>query len=229
MKIHKRVREILKAEVVNEEGVPEEVSEGIQAEFPDALEIEFRDGGYSSWGESGNFTVDGTEYVWIKDFDEAKGIAGQIIRQDLEEEPEIFVQSWLEQFIYITDTDRRMIAGEEAGSMVEDLVSEGEERLFEVAARYNIDTEARDIEEVGEDLQDAMYEEIKGELADPIQYFVEDHGMYSLEELMKAPFIMINLDEAVESAVSTDGWAHFISHYDGNYDETPNGVVYFRE
>ena len=75
----------------------------------------------------------------------------------------------------------------------------------------------------------AIYEKVKEELKDPIQYFVEDHGMYSVADLMKAPFILIDVAEAADDAVASDGWAHFVSLYDGNYEETANGVVYFRE
>ena len=57
--------------------------------------------------------------------------------------------------------------------------------------------------------------------------------MYSMEELVRSNIVSINIDDATEDAVSTDGWAHFLSSYDGNYQTIPidgyDDLVIFRE
>lgn len=87
---------------------------------------------------------------------------------------------------------------------------------------YLVD-EARD--KVLEDMYDKIYEDLE----DPIEYFVRELGAYTVEELMKAPFITIDTEEAANDAIRTDGWAHFLSHYDGNYEEIEGGYIIFRE
>lgn len=37
------------------------------------------------------------------------------------------------------------------------------------------------------------------------------------------------IEYASEDAISVDGWAHFLSHYDGYYETTKNGYVYWRD
>ena len=45
------------------------------------------------------------------------------------------------------------------------------------------------------------------------------------EEIMRH----IDLDEAAENAILTDGWPHYISSYNGDYEEIDDGYVIFRE
>jgi len=54
-------------------------------------------------------------------------------------------------------------------------------------------------------------------------------GYYTIEDLLQQSFISIDIDKAAERAVAADGWAHFLSLYDGNYETTPGGIVIFRE
>ena len=61
-----------------------------------------------------------------------------------------------------------------------------------------------------------------------MEYLTKELG-YEGEALANLLSSYLDIDSAAEEAVSTDGWAHFLSHYDGNYDETAEGVVYFRE
>ena len=65
-------------------------------------------------------------------------------------------------------------------------------------------------------------------LADPIAY-LED--IYGRDEAIEQAINIagIDIDAAAQDAVDTDGWAHFLCRYDGNYDTTPSGFVYWRE
>ena len=91
------------------------------------------------------------------------------------------------RFIFITDTDRRIIAGEEADLHVEDM-EEGDEK---------------------EEARDEKYEEVYKALEDPVGYFVDDTGMYSIEDLMKANFISVDYDAYARDA-SMSGDINFV-------------------
>jgi hypothetical protein len=232
-------------------------------------------GGYSNLGESGTFTADGTEYVWISSTEEADDIAQALVKEDLENEPELFSQDWLEGHLYITDTDRRIIANEEADSRVDDASSVRD--LISLAQQYEIDApvkdyglytleentdgtwrilddegsttlgpdyasegeaqdaldsmsnEEPDYEDLREEIREKISDQVEEDLKDPVQYFVHDHGLYTVGDLLKQSFITIDYEEAAKDAVSTDGFAHFLSRYSGNYEETQNGIVFFRE
>ena len=82
--------------------------------------------------------------------------------------------------------------------------------------------------EAKEKAREKKYEEIKNALKDPVQYFVDDHGMYSREELMKQSFIQIDIEKASEDAIRSDGVAHFLDLYDSSEVDLPSGAVAYR-
>lgn len=212
--------------------------------------LKFDSGRYQDFGDAGEFTADGTEYNIIESEDEAERIALEIVEQDLEESPEMFNQNFLKNYLEIYPTDKRIIAGEEASNDAEERLSLLDKEEYKEVFDY-IDKEdewsewedrlldAEDEEPIKKELEEYLRKEIEEweaeaaeviekRLDDPIQYFV-DTGIFSLEDLMKQNFIHINIEEAAKEAVSIDGWAHFLSHYYGNYETTENGFVYFRE
>jgi len=230
---------------------------------------------------------DGTEWIIYDDYDKAERGCVGYIRQMLEDEPEMFTQNWLQHYITMSDTDRRIIADEEAsdyareqldedeamekagfnekndelqedidllekeiedleeekaelestvedegdenrelGSQISDIESDISSKMDEIFTKGKqqeaLPDEAR--EKVQEDKCDEIYEELE----DPVQYFVEDHGMYSIEDLMEASFISIDVDKAAQDAVDEDGVAHFLAGYDGNVTELDSGIVMYR-
>lgn len=178
----------------------------IQKAFPGAEEIEISDKGrWSAWGESGSFTVDGEEWNWIEDEDTAEDIAREYVKEQLESEPELFSKNWLKQFMEVSPTDARMIALDMAEASFD-----GREYDEDEYADYADDVEARI-------------------LKDPFQYFVEDEGLYTEEDLVKQNFMMLDVKAAAEDAVTVDGWEHFLSTYDGDFKQLPSGIVIFRE
>jgi len=234
-----KAMEIVKS--LSEELDEDQILQEIISEFPDAEE-EIRnsfntEGRYGQhWGNSGSFEAEGTEYNWIESEEEAERIALDIVKNDLDQEPEIFNQDWLQGFISMTDTDKRVISSEEADNRIGDMDDE------EVVKEAGLEDEYAEAEEAGDqekmdviidnardNVHQRIADEMEDALDDPIQYFVHDQGIYSIEDLMKQPWITINTDEAAQSAVDTDGWAHFLSMYDGDYQTTKGGVVFFRE
>lgn len=259
-----RKNKVYEHEELNNEELAKELADSlgnIEMEEEIKNSLTWDKGRYQDWGDAGSFEADGKEYNIIEGEDEAERIAIALVKQDLEDEPEIFNKDFLERFIYISDTDRRLISVEDADSIAGDLYYDlNKENYGEVFDRLDISDEwdeweeklskaeeldsekedSKEYEKVKEELEkylkeeieewkDNYAEELEGRLEDPIQYFVKDEGMYSMEDLMKQSFIQINTDEAAEAAVDEDGWAHFLSLYDGNYETTKSGYVYFRE
>lgn len=227
---------------------PDQVLASLKAHFPEQEIMDFEIEGEDE--RQGKFVVGETLYAWIVNENVAINMAEDDVRSQLEDQPELFTQEWLKSFIYITDTDRRMIADEEATARMEGMgedeiieqaelqdefneitekMSELESRDKEGTPKYQALERAKDelVAKATEALQEKYYDEIYEALEDPVQYFVHDLGIYNETDLLKQNFISINTDEAAEDAVSTDGWEHFLSAYDGDYEETNEGVVYY--
>ena len=183
----------------------------------------------------GSFKADGVEYSLIESAEKATELAVENMEQFFKDEPD---SDWLAAYIYITDTDKRIIAGEEADDHIEtisddDLLDEADmteeyEKADEGAEQESDKTQEEILEEAKEKVRDKMYEQILEELKDPHKYFVEDQGLYSSKELIKADFITVDYEKAAKDSVDADGWAHVLSTYNGSSEETENGMVYFR-
>lgn len=183
--------------------------------------------------------VGNMEFLFFKDEDEAETYALQIVRNDLETEPEIFTQDWLRGFV---DEDRLRNA-------IGDPYEEWENDV------RNLDYE---------DLLDKMVEESYVEDDDPVFFkkngdkrienpvrvkalnkYMEDYierekpswepwdwleEIYGKEEAQKwaVENVGIDVDAAAKDAVATDGWPHFVARYDGHSHTLENGAVYCR-
>lgn len=167
------------------------------------------EGRYSDWGISGSVDIDGEEHNWIESEEEAESIALDIVRQDLENEPEIFNRDWLLGHI---DTEKYL----------EDIRSDIEEWTREDAEE---DREREYSEEEIEEKVEEKLKEIGGRLLD----WLENDLGYTGETLWQKVSPYLDLTEAAQDAIDTDGWAHFLSTYDGEYETTNKGVVFFRE
>jgi len=192
---------------------------------------------------------DESEWMVFQNSETAEAVALDRVKEDLESDPSMFSPEWLQYYIEISDTDRRMIAQEDADRYVDEQLSE-DEILKEagVEDEYQalqdqideLDSDSDNYDEMVEDLEqqrtemldeardtvrESKYDETYDELGDPIQYFVHDQGIYSIEDLMKASFIRIDIDTAAQAAIDEDGVAHFLDHYDGAEVELPSGAV----
>jgi len=96
-----------------------------------------------------------------------------------------------EDFVFITETDKRIISAEEA-----DFQAEGEG--------------------LSEDERDRLSDEIEEKLSSPIDYFVNERGSFTVESLLQQNFIRKDVDKMAEFVVETDGVAHTLANYDGN-------------
>ncbi len=206
----------------NEENVRAEMSDALGI-TPDGLNITERDNVFEiDTGDSG-------EYQVVENEDVAEKMAIDLVKEELESEPELFNKDWLQTFIEISDTDKRQIALD----LVEYINDMDEDEIIERAELEipeNISDEEREkiIDQAREDLQEKEADEIEKKLNDPIGYFVNEQGMYSIDDLLKQPFMAINITEAASDAIAVDGWQHFLATYDGNSEETKSGFVYWR-
>jgi len=167
---------------------------------------------------------DGSEVLVFESGEIAEREAIERVREDLEESPEMFTQSWLEDFIYISSIDRGMMASDEGSFAVED---RDDDEIMDMAESYNVETKEKDIDDIREDVSEAVAHEWERGLDDPIEFLVEEKGMYSKEDLLKQPFINIDVDKASEDAIRVDGVAHFLGTYDGEENYGKGDMVYY--
>ena len=220
---------IIKTAKMDLDQIKKSLIKNFGVEFRDEIISTFSDNGaYSSYGNSGVFTADGQEYVWIENEDEAERIATEIVGQDLEESPGNFNQTWLTNWIQLSSSmDRNYMALEEANAIVGNM--DDNEILDYVGVEIdsndeNYDKKVSDArEQIISDKSDDIYEA----LGNPYNYFVES-GLTDEKDYLEIVKKYIDIDGAAEDAIDTDGWAHFLSLYDGDYDTTPEGVVFFQ-
>ena len=168
----------------------------------------------------GTVTVDEIDYVIIQDENEATRIAIEQVKNDLEEDPQLFNQTWLQDFTYISECDKDIMVSEEENYIREMVTEDSENEIFE-----NEEDKKKWIDEI---VKEKLKEYEEG-FEDPINYFVNEQGMFSVADLMTQSWINIDVEKAAEDAVQLDGWPHFLSHYDGEYEETENGLIIFRD
>jgi hypothetical protein len=205
------------------------------------------EGRYSSYGhgEAGEFIAGGKTYNWIVDEDKAQEIALDMTEQNYEQNPEMLAHATA--YISISDTVRLLVADQEAESMMdrsdEDLVKESgredevdtinEQIAQKEDAGKNIvkleKTKEELIDRIKEELREKYYDEVYEQLSDPVEYFCNIAGIYREEDLVKQPFISLDFKQAAEDDVDDQGWSGVLSIYDGGYEETAEGVVYFVE
>lgn len=141
-----------------------------------------------------------------------------MVKEDLETEPELFTQSWLLGHV---DEDK----------FIDDLKGDIRAWVEESPESYTsfIDDEEPEGKD-GEYSEDQIGKMVEGYLDDiktNIIGFLEELGC-SGKDLAEKLYPYINIDEAVEDAIATDGWQHFLARYDGKSYETKSDYVYWR-
>lgn len=209
----------------------------------DAHGLEIKEGVWG-WSEASHFatvSTGHTEYVVAPSDDEATAFAEALVRQQLEDEPDNFTQSWLEGYINI---DRLR---DSLHSDVEEMVREspesygwkpGEDSDGNELVRYNAEGEEdeegeydSDGDKIDEDEESGPSDEwvenqVERQLKDPMEYLRDIYGDETMKHAMQ--IAGINIPEAASDAVAADGAGHFLSSYDGNLHDLPNGGVWYR-
>src|SRR3990170_5216965 len=119
----------------------------------------------------GTVTVDEIDYVIIQDENEATRIAIEQVKNDLEEDPQLFNQTWLQDFTYISECDKDIMVSEEENYIREMVTENSENEIFE-----NEEDKEKWIDEEDKEkwIDETVKERLKGYeegLEDPINYF----------------------------------------------------------
>lgn len=125
----------------------------------------------------------------------------------------------IEKYIYVTDIDRRIVAGEQADFYVDDMSDEdvldqlnkqddyddlqnqiddleGEEDPDEKKIKDLTKAQEKLVEDAREELKERIYNEWSDGLNDdPVGFLVDQQGLYSKDDLQKASFISIDYDK----------------------------------
>jgi hypothetical protein len=209
----------------DEEAVLADVAAALEADIEECVIDEDR--GMSSFGEGTVYQVDWgvEEYHVAESYDQAEKLAVAVVKQDLEQEPEIFNKDFIERHIN-TDRLRKDLYHDVFDMTFEDLGEMSEKELVRVAELYGVDQPEEGDNEFEWDLEELADKITEEKLQDPMQY-LED--IYGDDAAAKAIEIAgIDIDAAADDAVDTDGWEHFLARYDGNSHETASGLVFWR-
>ena len=154
-------------------------------------------------------------------------------------------EGWIKKFIYVTNTDVRLISNEEADRYIEDIKEEDDgERICDEAgmsSKYEKIKEKMDetedekelsklekeleklVDKAGEKVHDNYSKDLKKRLEkDPIEY-AEELGY---DDLGDVSWLNVDWDKAGKYAVDTDGIAHTLDGYDGEELELKSGTAY---
>jgi hypothetical protein len=173
----------------------------------------------------------GKEWNVVADEDAVHELALAIVKQDLEESPEDFNQSFIEGHI---DMDRlkRDLWGDTRDSNEERLRDEHDLDFWREWEAQGLDMPEENEDGELESPDDSQIEELaerltESELQDPMEYL---ENIYGKEDAVKQAIQIagIDIDAAAEEAVNIDGPAHFLSSYDGQSYTTDGGLVYWR-
>ena len=173
--------------------------------------------------------IDNGDYIFFENDDVAEEEAIERVKEDLENDPDMFSKDWLMGHIEPMDPDT--IASEQADSDIDGIddkeileLADMEEEYDEMIEKEDLEGAEEVVEKAKEKYRDERYEDILEQVENnPIEYF-EEFG-YSVETMFKNGLIRIDIDDASEDAVNLDGAGHFLDSYDSNLEELDNGVV----
>jgi hypothetical protein len=223
----------------DEETVLAEVARELDID-PDQLSIR-EESGLSGFGAGTVYEVTirggrkpgqgGKEWHVVENEDQERDLALAVVKEDLDNEPELFNKSFIESHIN-TDRLRRDLESD-VQNMNEETLRDRSDRDF----WREWEGEGFDMPEEDEDgdipsptdeqIEELATKQTESQLKDPMEY-LED--IYGREDAVKQAIKIagIDIDAAAEEAVDTDGPAHFLARYDGNSYTTNAGLVYWR-
>lgn len=206
-------------------------------EVANALEIAPN---YMRLRESRNFDnvydakVGRNEYTIAIDLDTAEAMAVEHVTDELKSEPEIFNQSFIEQHIDQKALKEYVYDAHMEDPYVEELASYQVEDFWQLATQLDVvevvPRRGRDgdlklpTQKQVQAVQEAYAEDRS---QDPMEFFIDMYGRNdAIKHAVEA--VGIDINAAAQDAIRTDGWQHFLAHYDGNSYETTSGFVYWR-
>jgi hypothetical protein len=182
----------------------------------------------------------GSQMEWniYENEDGAETAAIRQVEDDLRDSPENFNQDWLQGHIDTDKLDNYLWSDYREHYLEQSYDSEDEWAEFLVDKGYldedDLHTEDEDGDQVQVDNFSELVDAAKDSWIDAQEKdfdgmaYLED--IYGAEDAAKQAIEMVGIDinAAAKEAVATDGFAHFLSHYDSNYDTLHSGAVIMR-
>jgi len=184
--------------------------------------ITIRGGGHKEWNV-------------VESTDQERELALEVVKQDLEQEPEIFNQDFLERHIN-EERLRRDLYDDVHSMRLEDLTDLANRNPDDFWREYEGEgLDAPEEDEDGErreptdrEIEDLAERQAEDRLRDPMEYLEDVYGRREDATKEAIRIAGIDINAAAEDAVDTDGPHHFLAHYDGQSYETDSGLVYWR-
>jgi antirestriction protein len=123
-----------------------------------------------------------------------------------------------DRYLYVTDTDRRLVSNEQADDDIENMDDDDILERAEMKDEYDeaIDNEKEEeaeaiLEKAKEAVHDEIYEEWHKGLEDPYSFLVDEQGLYDSKSILKANFVVFDYKEFGEAleqdyhVIETDG------------------------
>ena len=236
-------------EPVNTFGLSKDVTDKLKEELGNDVIVENVDTGYGTNTDNGisphDDTTkriemsDGSEWSLYKNYDQMEKIAKEQVRQDLEDDPDMFSPDFIEQHQSISPTDARQFGIEHGDFTVED---RDLDELKEMADQYGVEYDDVDEDDDKDDkLKNKLIDDISSKVADEVEktinrdglkdWICHDQGFCSEDEFQEqyGKWLHLDVDSATDDAVDTDGVEHFIARYDGSSHELKNGQYLVRD
>jgi len=114
---------------------------------------------------------------------------------------------------------------EEGNGSLENYLSTKQDEL--ILKKNELENQMKElVEEAKESLISEEYDRWYEGSADPVDFFVDELGIYTKEELLKAPFIQIDYEGMAETVLNSDGVGHIMASYDGGENEIGGAYIY---
>ncbi len=216
-------------------GLASDVTSFLKNELGNDVNVNNVKDGYSNHQDKIIEMDDGSEWVLYKNYDAMIKHAEESVRQDLEDDPEMFNQDFIQSHQSISETDARLFGNDFGDMMVEDRELD---ELKDMADQFSIDYD----DEMDDDklknklIDDVSYarsKEVEKTIKnDGLKSFIcDDEGLCSDDEFQEqyGKWLSLDVDSAVDDAINQDGAEHFVSRYDGDSHTMKNGQVLVRE
>ncbi len=212
------------------------VQEFLSAEGLSLEDVEVTEGfwGWSEGSDIASIKVGSQEYFVSPDDETTTNMAMALVRNDLETEPELFSQAFIERYIdrerlssmLLSDVEVQVRESPDSyGWEPEELVRFNEKGEEDEDGEF--DSDGKPFEEQTEPSDDWVTAKAEEILRDPVAYMQEIYG--DQEGVKQAIEISgINIDEAAEDAIAADGEGHFLGTYDGVINDLPSGGQWWR-
>lgn len=211
---------------------------------------------YANMESRGRASNGESEWMVFKSFKDAEKYALAYVESMIEDEPGMFTPKWLQNYIMVRPGDIKIIADEEADSVIGDM--DDEDTLEQAGMLDEWEEIEERIDELNQELDDADFKEQKAirekivrleaaqeELVQSAgEQLYNEHVEYTTDRLKNELFdylddlgydlssgfpdwVTVDAAKAAKDAIRMDGVAHFLDGYDGDAVELDSGAEAF--